>query len=181
MADSSQLLTRIKQCQLCADSLPFEPKPILQFADTAKILIIGQAPGKKTHFAGKPFQDKSGERLRAWLGIRQSQFYDSGQIAILPMGFCFPGSNSNGDNPPIPLCAQTWHEQVIASMPNISLTLLIGRYAQQRYLADTKASLTSHVLHWQRYWPEQLPLPHPSPRNNRWFKQNPWFEADVIP
>ncbi|MBY0403363.1 MAG: uracil-DNA glycosylase family protein, partial [Cyanobacteria bacterium] len=167
-------------------------KPVFQIHPQAKILIIGQAPGIRVQESGVPFQDASGDRLRAWMGVDAKMFYDATQIAIMPMGFCYPGTGKTGDLPPRKECAPLWHPQLLAGMPEVQLTLLVGQYAQERYLKpeflkagnlDTPAptSLTERVQNWKAYWPQYLPLPHPSPRNNIWLKKNQWFEAEVIP
>lgn len=143
---------------------------------------MAQAPGRKVHETGIPFNDPSGDRLRNWMGIDRDTFYDAKKIAILPMGFCYPGTGKSGDLPPRPECAVEWQGRLLAQLPNIQLMLIIGTYAQNWHLADRqKATLTQTVLNWVDYWPLQLPLPHPSPRNNIWLKKNPWFESDVIP
>ncbi len=178
----SELLEQVRNCQICTAHLPFAPKPILQFNPAARILIAGQAPGSRTYDSGIPFDDPSGERLRRWMGIDRNQFYNAKHIAILPMGFCYPGTGKSGDLAPRPECAEHWRKQLLAQLPNIELTLLIGQYAQSWHLSEQrKKTLTETVKAWQQYWPKYLPLPHPSPRNNRWLKLNPWFEQDVIP
>ncbi|GGN24331.1 MULTISPECIES: uracil-DNA glycosylase family protein [Marinomonas] len=181
----------ILTCHYCADTLPYPPKPIIQIHPDAKLLIAGQAPGKKTHDIGRPFDDLSGDRLRDWLGITKDEFYDEHQVAIVPMGFCFPGNTfhkngpsagkPSGDLPPRPECAIKWREAVLSQLANIELTIVLGAYAQAYHL-DQSGNVTEQVKLWQ-YWLEQgkLVLPHPSPRNNRWLKQNPWFEAEVLP
>lgn len=158
------------------------PNPVFQVDPKAKILIVGQAPGKRVHETSIPFNDPSGDRLREWMGVDKDIFYDAGRIAILPMGFCYPGTGKSGDLPPRKECAQAWREKLLASMPNIQLTLIIGQYAMDWHLKDQKKkTLTETVQAWREYWPERLPLPHPSPRNNLWLKKNPWFEEVVIP
>ncbi|QGX40642.1 uracil-DNA glycosylase family protein [Permianibacter aggregans] len=174
------LLAQVRACQLCAAHLPLAPKPILQAGRQARILIVGQAPGRRAHDAGKPFADISGERLRQWLDVEEQRFYDATQFAILPMGFCFPGTGRQGDLPPRPECAPAWRQALMAKLPNIELTLVIGRYAQAHYFGG-KDSVTDTVRRWREYLPELLPLPHPSPRNQRWLKQNPWFDAELLP
>ena len=168
-------------CSVCKDKLPLEPKPILQFSQQARILIAGQATGRKAHDSGIPFNDVSGNRLRDWMGIERAQFYDATQIAILPMGFCFPGSGKSGDRPPRPECAETWHADLLPQLKQLQLTLVIGRYAMAYHLPDFNGSVTDAVMNWQAYWPLCLPLPHPSPRNQRWLKQNPRFEHEILP
>ncbi|WP_394200459.1 uracil-DNA glycosylase family protein [Shewanella waksmanii] len=180
-----QLLTEIQRCQLCAKLLPCPPKPIVQLNRNAKILIAGQAPGRKAHDAGRPFDDASGRRLKQWLGVIDEQFYDPKNFAILPMGFCFPGSyqaheTRHGDKPPLPLCAATWRQVVLAQLTNIKLTLLVGKYAINWHL-QAPMTVTESVNNWQQLWPKTLVLPHPSPRNNIWLKRHPEFERDVIP
>jgi len=149
----------------------------------ATILVAGQAPGKKVHATGLPFNDPSGDRLRAWMGINRDLFYDPSKLAILPMGFCYPGTGSAGDLPPRPECAAHWRERLLAQLPNIELTLAIGQYAIAYHIPESKKhkTLTETAKNWQSYWPNILPLPHPSPRNNRWLKNNPWFEQNVVP
>jgi uracil-DNA glycosylase len=178
------LLDEISACTLCAEHLPLGPRPVVRASDPcAKILIIGQAPGTKVHASGVPWDDASGKRLRDWLGVAPDEFYDERLFAIMPMGFCYPGRCKGGDNPPRPECAPLWHERVLAGLPNIQLTVLIGAYAQARYLgAQRKASLTETVKAWESYVPNgYLPLVHPSPRNQMWLRRHPWFENDVTP
>lgn len=176
------LLDEVRSCRLCQQHLPLEPRPILQWHPEARILIAGQAPGRRTHHAGIPFDDVSGERLRDWLGVDRTTFYDPKVFAIVPMGFCFPGTGKSGDLPPRAECATTWRDPLLNSLKNLQLTLVIGQYALAWHLPDWKRkSLTETVRQWQSFWPSCCPLPHPSPRNQRWFKQNPWFEAEVIP
>lgn len=175
------LLTQIRSCQIC-DGLPLGPRPILQIGASAKILIAGQAPGRITHHKGIPFDDPSGNRLRDWLGISRDEFYDASKIALAPMGFCFPGTGKGGDLPPRKECAEAWRKPVLEQLENIELTLVIGQYALDWHIADgKKMTLTDRVASWKNYMPDVLPLPHPSPRNNRWLKRNPWFEEEVLP
>ena len=177
-----ELLTDIRACQLCASHLPLGPRPILRVAQGAKILIVGQAPGTRVHQSGIPWDDASGERLRSWLAMDKQQFYDEGQIAIIPMGFCYPGRGASGDLPPRKECAPTWLPLLQTHLGEIRTTLLIGQYAIEHYLgAARKTTLTQTVQHWQAYAPDFFPLPHPSPRNNIWLKRNPWFNAEVVP
>ena len=174
-------LNAVRACSLCTH-LPLGPNPILQLHPNAKILIAGQAPGKKTHYKNIPFDDSSGNRLRDWLGLDRDTFYDASKIAILPMAFCYPGTGKNGDLPPPPQCANQWRSKLLSHLPNLELTLIIGQYALDWHLpARRPSTLTETVKQWQQYWPTSLPMPHPSPRNNRWLKNNPWFEATVIP
>jgi uracil-DNA glycosylase len=147
----------------------------------ARILIAGQAPGRKVHETGVPFNDASGERLRAWLGLSRQVFYDAKQVAILPMGFCFPGTGRSGDLPPRPECAPTWRTALLSRLKNLELTLVIGQYAQAYHLPDEAGSVTAAVQAWRKNWPHIVPMPHPSPRNNLWLRRNPWFERDLIP
>ena len=151
-------------------------------APDSKILIIGQAPGRKVHESGVPWDDPSGDLLRKWLGIDKAAFYDPHKIGIVPMGFCYPGKGKSGDLPPRPECAPLWHPQLFAHFNNVQLTLLIGQYAQRYYLQDkAKKNLTETVRHFEQYLPRYLPLPHPSPRNTLWLKRHPWFEEEVVP
>jgi uracil-DNA glycosylase len=181
MQTAQQLKADILACTLCEDSLPLGPKPVFQFSPDARILIAGQAPGRRVHDSGIPFNDASGERLRQWLGIDREQFYDASKIAILPMGFCYPGRGKSGDLPPRPECAKTWRKALLARLDKLELTLLIGQYALAYHLPESKGKLTDAVKAWQDYWPGLVPMPHPSPRNQRWLKQNPWFEQQVLP
>ncbi|MGL0817739.1 uracil-DNA glycosylase family protein [Vibrio vulnificus] len=176
-----QLLTQIRACQVCASALPLGANPVVQAHSEAKILIIGQAPGSKVHHTSIPWNDASGNRLRAWLDIEKQTFYDPKQIAIMPMGFCYPGQGQSGDLPPRKECAPLWHEALLKHLPNIELTLLIGQYAQNRYLSNKPKTLTETVQNWQAWLPDYLPLPHPSPRNTLWLRKNPWFEEQTVP
>ncbi|EHH1188777.1 uracil-DNA glycosylase family protein [Vibrio vulnificus] len=175
------LLTQIRACQVCASALPLGANPVVQAHSEAKILIIGQAPGTKVHHTSIPWNDASGNRLRAWLDIEKQTFYNPKQIAIMPMGFCYPGRGQSGDLPPRKECAPLWHEALLKHLPNIELTLLIGRYAQNRYLSNKPKTLTETVQNWQAWLPDYLPLPHPSPRNTLWLRKNPWFEEQTVP
>jgi uracil-DNA glycosylase len=176
------LLEEVRACTLCATHLPLGPRPVLQAHPDARILIAGQAPGSKVHASGIPFQDASGDRLRDWLGVDERTFYDPRRIAILPMGFCYPGTGKSGDLPPRPECAPAWRMKLLAMLSNIKLTLVIGQYAQAWHLREEQGpTLTDTVQAWRKYWPSSLPLPHPSPRNNIWLKRNPWFEREVLP
>lgn len=175
------LLREVRDCKICAPDLPLGPRPVLQIDRRARILIAGQAPGKKVHESGIPFADASGERLRAWMGIAAEVFYDPRAVAILPMGFCFPGSGKSGDLPPRPECAPAWREKLSRYLKNVRLTLVIGQYAQAYYLPGAGRSVTQNVAAWRDGWPALVALPHPSPRNNIWLRQNPWFEREVIP
>ena len=177
-----ELLRNIRACTHCADALPCGPRPVLQAHRSARLRIVGQAPGRKVHDTGIPWNDPSGDRLRNWLGLTPEQFYDPRKVAILPMGFCYPGKAVSGDNPPRPECAPRWHEKLNADLPNIALTLLIGRYAQASYLGSRrKAKLGETVRAWSEYLPlGYLPLAHPSPRNQPWLAKNPWFEEELV-
>jgi uracil-DNA glycosylase len=176
------LLKEVRACTICAAHLPHGPRPVLQADARARILIAGQAPGRKAHASGVPFDDASGERLRQWLGVTREQFYDPKLVAILPMGFCYPGTGSSGDLPPRRECAPQWRARLLQALPNIELTLVIGLHAIPWHLPGaTASSLTDTVRAWREFWPAVLPLPHPSPRNNIWLKANPWFAGEVLP
>ncbi len=176
------LLEEIRNCRECEQHLPLGPRPVLQASVRAKILIIGQAPGRRVHESGVPWEDASGDRLRTWMGIEREQFYDDNLIALVPMGFCYPGTGDSGDLPPRKECAELWHDSLLARLKKIQLTLLIGNYAQNHRLPGAKkSSLTATVMGWQQHAPTIFPLPHPSPRNNRWLKKNPWFVEELLP
>jgi len=175
------LLLDVQACTACEANLPFGPRPIVQADARAKILIAGQAPGRRVHESGKPFDDPSGVRLREWLGIDDEVFYKPEKIALLPMGFCYPGTGKSGDLPPRPECADLWRARLLKQLPNIELLLLLGKYAQDDHFGKPQRSLTSRVQNWRETWPDVLPLPHPSPRNNIWLRRNPWFELEVLP
>ncbi|ERP95490.1 hypothetical protein Q666_06070 [Marinobacter sp. ES-1] len=179
--DFDQLVQQVRACTLCKDVLPEGPRPVVQLSRSSRILVVGQAPGRKVHETGIPFNDPSGDRLRQWMGVDREQFYNEEQVAILPMGFCFPGTGKSGDLPPRPECAETWREALLARLDKVELTLVIGQYAQAWHLPDSRKSVTDNVKAWREYWPGLLPMPHPSPRNIRWLKSNPWFEQEVIP
>ncbi|QDX80723.1 IclR family transcriptional regulator [Denitratisoma sp. DHT3] len=176
-----ELLTAVRACTLCAAHLPLGPRPLLQANPAARILVAGQAPGRRAHASGIPFNDVSGDRLRDWLGISREVFYDPTRIAILPMGFCYPGTGASGDLPPRPECAAAWRARLLAALPGVRLTLVIGRHAQAYHLPGAAGSVTHMVADWRRYWPDVVPLPHPSPRNNLWLRRNPWFAAELLP
>ncbi len=179
--ETADLLVSVRACTACA-GLPFGPRPIVQLSSSARILVAGQAPGSRAHNAGIPFDDPSGDRLREWLGVDRDTFYDENRIAILPMGFCYPGTGRGGDLPPRPECAALWRRKLLAQLPAVELTLLIGNYAQSWHLPETKGqTVTQTVKGWREHLPAALPLPHPSPRNNRWLRSNPWFEQEVLP
>lgn len=184
MTDSfKQLIQEVRQCKICQEFLPLGPRPVLQMHPDATILVVGQAPGRRVHETGLPFNDPSGDRLRTWMGISRDIFYDETKLAILPMGFCYPGTGPSGDLPPRPECAKHWRAKLLAQLTNIQLTLAIGQYAIAYHIPDSKShkTLARTVKNWQAYWPQALPLPHPSPRNNGWLKNNPWFEKEVVP
>lgn len=175
------LLSEIRACEICAADLPLGPRPLLQAHPAASILIAGQAPGRRVHASGIPFQDPSGDRLRDWMGVSETVFYEPRKVAILPMGFCYPGSETSGDKPPRPECAPAWREQVLAHLTGIRLTLVLGRYAQVYHLGASRRGVTETVRAWREHWPTHLALPHPSPRNQGWFKRNTWFDHEVLP
>ena len=177
------LLSQIQRCNVCKDHLPLGPRPVLRARHSARLLIVGQAPGTKVHASGTPWNDPSGDRLRYWLDVDKDQFYDQSNIAIVPMGFCYPGRMPNGgDKPPRPECAPLWHPLLLQNLPNIELTVLAGTYAQKRFLGDRRGkSLTETVQAWRKFGPDLFPLPHPSWRTVGWQNRNPWFEADVLP
>lgn len=182
MSELDTLLTRIRACRLCEAHLPLGANPVLRAQPSARLLIVGQAPGVKVHESGIPWNDASGIRLRHWLGLDREQFYDGRRIAIVPMGFCYPGKGAAGDLPPRPECAPTWHPPLLPLLPNLRLTLLIGHYAQVGFLGPSRGrTLTDTVRAHARYQPRFFPLPHPSPRNQLWVASNPWFDADVVP
>jgi uracil-DNA glycosylase len=181
-AQFDDIVGTARACRLCAVHLPLGPRPVFEIDPKARILIAGQAPGRRVHETGIPFHDPSGDRLREWMGIDKTAFYDPRQIAILPMGFCYPGTGKSGDLPPRRECAEAWRMQLLNLLPAVQLTLAIGQYAFDWHLKTTqKASLTETVQNWKQYWPQLLPLPHPSPRNNIWLKKNPWFKAEIVP
>jgi uracil-DNA glycosylase len=177
-----KLISEICACTICRAFLPLGPRPVFSVGAQARILIIGQAPGQKVHESGIPWDDASGNELRRWLGVTPAQFYDNSIFALMPMGFCYPGKGASGDLPPRPECAPKWHDVLLKSMKQVELTLLIGQYSQNHYLAERqKPTLTETVKAFKTYLPRFLPLVHPSPRNRIWQKKNPWFEKDVVP
>lgn len=176
------LLAAVRNCRACEAQLPLGPRPVLQARDSARILIVGQAPGVRVHTTGIPWNDPSGDRLRAWMCLDKDQFYDESRIAIIPMGYCYPGRGKGGDLPPRRECADLWLEHLLAKLPRIELTLLIGLHAQRHFLGNRrKDSLTETVKAWREFAPNYLPLPHPSARNTPWFQSNPWFERALLP
>jgi uracil-DNA glycosylase len=178
-----RLFAEVRACTYCAAHLPLGPRPVVRGLPSARLLVTSQAPGTKVHETGLSFNDRSGDRLRQWLGVDRDTFYDESRVAILPMGLCYPGRyEKGGDLPPRPECAPLWHERLLAAWPNIALTLLVGSYAIDYYLKGSKQpSMTETVRAWQDYLPEFLPLPHPSWRTTLWEKKHPWFEAEVLP
>ena len=180
--DLQSLLTDIRKCRECEAHLPHGPRPVLAASTESRILIMGQAPGSRVHESGVAWDDPSGVRLRDWMGISSDDFYDESKIALVPMGFCYPGTGRSGDLPPRKECSELWHERLLGNLTNVKLTLVIGRYAQDYRLGNKlKSTLTETVENWKDYTPVNLPLPHPSPRNNRWLKNNAWFLKDVVP
>ncbi len=177
-----ELIQKIKQCQICQGHLPLGPNPVFTASTKSKLVIIGQAPGRIVHQTGIPWNDKSGDRLRDWLDMDRSTFYDTNKVALVPMGFCYPGTGKSGDLPPRKECAPEWHELLFEQMPDVQLTLLVGAYAQRYYLQKKRLkTLTETVENFNAYLPQFFVLPHPSPRNNIWLKKNPWFERDLVP
>ena len=181
MASFSSLLAEVRACNLCEAHLPLGPRPVLQFHPRAGILIAGQAPGRKVHDSGLPFNDASGNRLREWLGVTREVFYDPVQFAIVPMGFCYPGTGKSGDLPPRPECAPAWRKQLIGRLRHLEMTIVLGQYAQRYHFGNAELSLTEQVKSWRNDWPGKVLLPHPSPRNNLWLRRNPWFEIELLP
>jgi len=176
------LLSAVRACRVCESHLPLGAHPVLRAEESASILVVGQAPGARVHWTGIPWDDPSGERLREWMGVEKDAFYDASRIAIIPMGYCYPGRGKGGDLAPRRECAALWLDQLLARLPRIELTLLIGQHAQRHFLGSRrKQSLTATVRAWQVYAPRYLPLPHPSPRNQPWFKHNSWFERQLVP
>jgi uracil-DNA glycosylase len=176
------LLAAVRACRACEAHLPLGPRPVLRAAATARILIVGQAPGARVHSTGVPWDDPSGERLRDWMDVSSDVFYDESRIAIIPMGYCYPGRGKGGDLPPRPECAQLWLEQLLAKLSMIELTLLIGQHAQRHFLGKRrKASLAETTKAWADYYPTYIPLPHPSPRNTPWLQRHSEFEQHLLP
>lgn len=179
--DLEELLAEVRTCTVCAEHLPAGPRPIVQVGKGARIVIIGQAPGRRVHESGIPWDDPSGQRLRQWLGVSDNQFYAPDTVALIPMGFCYPGAGKSGDNPPRPECAPLWHDRLLSELPTERLEIIIGTYAQKRYVPDRAPTLTGTVANWARYLPSRVVLPHPSPRNRHWLAKNPWFEVETLP
>lgn len=175
------LLREARACRLCEAALPHGVRPVLQAHAGARVLVAGQAPGRRVHETGVPFDDPSGDRLRDWMGVTRDVFYDPEKIAILPMGFCYPGTGKSGDLPPRPECAPAWRSALLEQLPGVKLTLVIGQYAMDWHLDGPRRALTEVVRGWKEHRPARLPLPHPSPRNNIWLKKNPWFADEVLP
>lgn len=182
-ADLDTLLAEIRACRHCAARLPHAPRPVLQAGRSARLGVFGQAPGTRVHDSGRPFTDPSGVRLRQWLGVNEDAFYDPARVAVIPMGFCFPGQDAKGgDLPPRKECAPLWRAPLMAALPNLETLVLVGAHAQRWHLgAAAKGSLTDTVANWQAYAPRYFPTPHPSWRNNAWLKKNRWFEAELLP
>src|SRR5690606_32808654 len=177
-----ELLAQIRACRVCEEHLPLGPRPIVAADSHSKIAIIGQAPGLKVHQSGVPWDDPSGRQLRDWLGVDRDRFYDPSLFALIPMGFCYPGKGKSGDLPPRPECAPLWHGRLLAGMPDLRLTVLIGQYSQKYYLGDrARRTITENVRTFKAYLPQYFVLPHPSPRNRFWLAKNPWFEQEVLP
>jgi uracil-DNA glycosylase len=181
MASFTALMRDARRCVRCAPVLPLGPRPVFQLHAGARILIAAQAPSRTVHATGIPFNDASGERLRAWLGLTRDVFYDARRVAILPMGFCFPGTGSSGDLPPRPECARVWRAPLLAHLSRVRLTLAIGRHAMRYHLPHARGPLTDTVRAWRTHAPDCIALPHPSPRNNGWLAHNPWFERELLP
>lgn len=176
------ILSEVRKCKICEPSLALGANPILSASEKSKILVVGQAPGTRVHKTGIPWNDPSGDRLRSWMGLSKDEFYNTDNIAIVPMGFCYPGKGKSGDLPPRRECRETWHPKILPLLKNIKLNLIIGNYALEYFLQERKKkTLTETVKAWQEYFPDHIPLVHPSPRNIAWLQKNPWFEKDVIP
>lgn len=175
------LLQNVLGCRICAADLPLGARPVIQAHPAARILIAGQAPGRRVHRSGIPYDDPSGDRLREWMGIDPETFYDPKKIALLPMGFCYPGTGRSGDLPPRPECAPAWRPLLLSQLENTELTIALGRYAQAYHLGTNRLPLTEVVRSWRSYWPALVPLPHPSPRNRGWMRRNPWFSEELLP
>ena len=182
MSDFIRLIEEIRSCDLCSDHLPLGPRPVFQADPRARILVVGQAPGTAVHKTGIPFNDPSGDRLRSWMGVDRETFYDPTRLAVIPMGFCYPGRGKGGDLPPRPECATTWRARLLAHLDQIELTVLVGRYAIDWHLPDQRGKpLTEVCRHWIDRAPSLFALPHPSPRNTMWLRRNPWLQEEVVP
>tara|TARA_R110000868_G_scaffold322583_3_gene583565 strand:+ start:28106 stop:28687 length:582 start_codon:yes stop_codon:yes gene_type:complete len=183
VSDLGQLLSEIRACRVCANSMPHEPRPVIQAGASARIMIVGQAPGTRVHASGRPFTDPSGDRLRDWMGVDEARFYDASKIAIVPMGFCFPGLDASGsDLPPRRECAPLWQRRVAAALGDVKLILLVGLHAQRFHLgSQVRKTMTETVRDAAHFGPVYIPLPHPSWRNSAWLRKNPWFEAKILP
>jgi len=185
-SDACQLRAEIRACRLCAarfaaTKTAHVPRPVVWFSEAPRLLIAGQAPGARVQAVGKPFADRSGDRLRAWMGVTETEFYDQTRVAIVPMAFCFPGYDAKGsDLPPPPICRATWHARVMAALGEVPLTLLVGGYAHRWHLKG-QGSVTQTVQDWRDHAPRVFPLPHPSWRNTGWLRRNPWFETELLP
>ena len=177
----SDLRREIAACRLCDAHLPLGPRPVVRFGASARLVIVGQAPGAKVHESGVPWDDNSGERLREWTGLSKDEFYDESRVALVPMGFCYPGKGKSGDLPPRKECAPQWHDAILHLLPARRLTLLVGSYAQAYYLAHDKRNLTEKVRAFRSFLPDFFPLPHPSWRSTKWMQDNAWFEAEILP
>lgn len=180
-AELTELLRSLRACTVCAPMLPLGPRPVVQAGSNARIVIIGQAPGRRVHLSGVPWDDPSGATLRGWLGLTAEEFYDSARIALVGMGFCYPGSTTSGDKPPRPECAPLWHDRILAELSRDRLDVIVGSYAQKRYVPDGSESVTATVARWADYLPTKIVLPHPSPRNRGWLTSNAWFQAETLP
>ena len=176
-----RVISEARKCTICAEHLPFEPRPILAGSTTARLLIIGQAPGKAAHDLNTPWQDRSGDRLRDWLNLTNDQFLDPSLVALVPMGFCFPGKGKSGDAPPRPECAPKWHDRILRGLTSVELTIFIGKYAFDRYLSPDFETMSEAVRGFKKLLPDRIALPHPSPRNNIWLSKNPWFQTQSLP
>ncbi|MBS0223953.1 MAG: uracil-DNA glycosylase family protein [Proteobacteria bacterium] len=177
-----QLLEEVRACTVCAGALPAGPRPVVQFSTRSRVIIIGQAPGSRVHESGVPWNDRSGGRLRDWTGLSEHDFYNPAKVALVPMGFCYPGAGASGDLPPRRECAPLWHERILSNLKAKQLILLVGSYAQARYLPQARRQTMGEVVrHFAEHGPVYFPLPHPSWRSGIWMQRNPWFESDVLP
>lgn len=181
LVSPDSLLAEVRTCILCGPQLSHSPRPVLQLHPAARILIASQAPGRRVHESGVPFDDASGERLRRWLNVSRAQFYDPSLFAIVPMGLCYPGKGRSGDLPPRPECEPRWRLPLLQTLTQLQLTLVIGQYATRYHLPEERSGMTSAVRNWRRHWPSIVPMPHPSPLNNGWLARNPWYEGELVP